>query len=364
MTISALQTYYERGHATEAVLRTIGASFMEGVFAMNLHGQPGLVIRGTGSALPSRIIDNRAFEQILDTSDEWIRQRTGIRCRRFAAPHETSATLAIDASRRALDMAGVDASEIDLVVCGTVTPDRMTPPNAAVVQAALGCRIVPAFDLSAACSGFLYALGVAQRFIHGGDTRCALVIGAEVLSRVMDYQDRASCILFGDGAGAVVITPSPVGNRGILQLSLAADGSCGDLIQVPALAGGHGLSSKSARSLPHIAIRGRETFRFAVRTMISTIQEAVTECGLNLGDITAIVPHQVNLRVFEAVACELAIPLDKMVMNIDRLGNTSAASVPVALDEAVRSGRIAEGDVVVLVAFGGGLTWSAAVIRW
>jgi 3-oxoacyl-[acyl-carrier-protein] synthase-3 len=326
---------------------------------------PRVIVRGTGSALPERVVTNRDFEATLDTSDEWIYTRTGIRSRHFAGPTDSSATLAIKAARRALEAAALEPGDIDLVVCGTVTPERTTPPNAAVVQATLGCRPVPAFDLAAACSGFIFALDVARKFFYDGKVRHALVIGAEVLSRIQDYKNRATCILFGDGAGAVVLSAAPSGARGILHTSLTADGTHGDLIELPTIAhGGEGFGSPAPRVVPYLTMQGRETYRFAVRTMVDTLCEALNACQLTFDDVAAIIPHQSNTRVFEVVAKELGLPLDKFIVNIDHVGNTAAASVPIALDEAVRSGRIVEGDVVAMVAFGGGLTWSSAVVRW
>ena len=325
----------------------------------------GAFIAGTGRALPSRVVGNQKFEGILDTSDEWISSRTGIRTRHFAAPHENSATLAMIAAQQALDAASVSPKELGFIVCGTVTPERMTPSNAAFVQAALGCPPIPAFDVSAACSGFLFALSIADRFMRAGGIRHALVLGSEVLSRTLDFTDRASCILFGDGAGAVVLSGSPDPERGLLWTMLAADGKHGDLIQVPSSAGGgSGLASPPATRLPHTVLNGREVFKFAVKAMCRCLQEAVSACGIGFDEVDLIVPHQVNLRVFEMVTAELGIPLGKLVLNIDRMGNTAAASIPIALDEAARQGRIRRGDVVVFVAFGGGLTWSAAVARW
>jgi len=333
--------------------------------ASNSEPSSRVVFAGTGSALPSRVVGNEEFVSILETSDEWIHQRTGIRTRRFCDSHQSSATLAVQASRNALTAAGLDASEIDLIICATVTPERNTPPNAAIVQAELGCRMVAAFDMAAACSGFLYAVGVARGMMLAGMARHALVVGAESLGRSLDFQDRNSCILFGDGAGAVVLSVEESSTRGIQYLTLAADGSRGDLIQVPgAMTWTNGMATATPKPSSFIQLAGPETFRFAVKTLTRLLLEIQDDCQISLDEIACIVPHQVNLRVFEAVADQLKFSMDKLVVNIDRYGNTTAASIPIALDEAVRNGRISKGDLIAIVAFGGGLTWSSALVRW
>ncbi|MBX9628284.1 MAG: ketoacyl-ACP synthase III [Gemmataceae bacterium] len=326
----------------------------------------GVALTGTGSSLPARVVRNDEFTDALhlDTSDEWIRTRTGIRERRFAGPGETSATLGTEAARRALESAKLDPTDLDLVVCATVTPDLMCPATANLIQAGLGCRTVPAFDLTAACSGFLYALSVGAQYVRTGAARHALIVGADVLTRTLDFTDRNSCILFGDGAGAVVLSATPVLNAGVRQVRLYSDGTRPDLIQVPSKvtpnpAPGSGLQPR----LEYIRLVGREVFRFAVTRMIELIGQAEADCReMGLGGIDVLIPHQVNQRIIDAAIESCGFPPEKVVVNLDRYGNTSAASVPIALDEALRSGRCRPGDTVVLVAFGGGLTWSSAIL--
>jgi 3-oxoacyl-[acyl-carrier-protein] synthase-3 len=326
----------------------------------------GVALTGTGSCLPARVVPNDEFADALnlDTSDEWIRTRTGIRTRRFAALGETSASLGTAAARSALASAGLTPDDIDLIVCATVTPDLMCPANACLIQAALGCRPVPAFDVSAACSGFLYALSVASQFLRTGSARHALVVGAEVLSRALDFTDRNSCILFGDGAGAVVLSATPVVNVGVRAIRLYADGSRQELIQVPGKVTPNPAPGAPLQSpLEYVRIVGREVFRFAVTRMIELIQQAEADCReLGLTGIDVLIPHQVNGRIIDAALETTKFPADKVMVNLDKYGNTSAASVPIALDEALKSGRCRRGDTVLLVAFGGGLTWSSALI--
>ncbi|MDB5313297.1 MAG: fabH 1 [Gemmataceae bacterium] len=326
----------------------------------------GVALRGTGSCLPARVVPNDEFTDTLnlDTSDEWIRSRTGIRERRFAGLGETSSSLGTVAARRALESAGLTPDELDLVICATVTPDLMSPATACLIQAALGCRHIPAFDLSAACSGFLFALSVAAQYIRTGTARHALVVGAEVLSRAIDFTDRNSCILFGDGAGAVVLSATPVLTAGLRSIRLYSDGTRQDLIQVPSKvtpnpAPGAPLQPR----LEFLRIVGREVFRFAVTRMIELIEQAETDCReMGLAGIDVLIPHQVNQRIIDAAIESCGFPAEKVMVNLDRYGNTSAASVPIALDEALRTGRGKPGDTVLLVAFGGGLTWSSAIL--
>ena len=327
----------------------------------------GVALRGTGSCLPARVVPNEEFTDTLnlDTSDEWIRTRTGIRERRFADLGETSSSLGTIASRRALESSGLAATEIDLIVCATATPDLMSPATACLIQAALGCRHIPAFDISAACSGFLYGLSVASQFVRNGAAKNALVVGSEVLSRVIDFTDRNSCFLFGDGAGAVVLSASPNLNSGFRNIRLFSDGSRQELIQVPSKvtpnpAPGAPLQPR----LEFLRIVGREVFRFAVTRMIELIEQAEIDCremGITNG-IDVLIPHQVNGRIIDAALDATNFPREKVVVNLDKYGNTSAASVPIAMDEAIRTGRCKPGDTVLLVAFGGGLTWSSAML--
>jgi 3-oxoacyl-[acyl-carrier-protein] synthase-3 len=326
----------------------------------------GVTLRGTGSHLPARVVPNDEFTDVLDldTSDEWIRTRTGIRERRFAGLGETSATLGAAAARAALASAGLAAEDIDLIVCATVTPDLMTPSTGNLIQAALGCRHVPAFDISAACSGFLYALSVGTQFVRTGAATNALVIGAEVLTRTTDFTDRNSCILFGDGAGAVVLGATPVLNAGVRTIRLYSDGSRQELIQVPSrVTPNPPPGPPQLQRLDYMRISGREVFRFAVTRMIELIEQAAADCReVGLAGIDVLIPHQVNERIIDSALESTGFPRDKVMVNLDRYGNTSAASVPIALDEALRSGRCKPGDTVLLVAFGGGLTWSSALL--
>lgn len=325
----------------------------------------GAALRGTGRALPVRVVPNQEFTDVLklNTSDEWICTRTGIRERRFAGPGETSATLGTAAARNAIAAAGLAPEDIDLVVCATVTPDFMCPATAALIQAALGCRPVPAFDVGAACSGFLYALSVGTQFVRTGAARHALVVGAEVLSRTLDLTDRNSCILFGDGAGAVVLSATPVVNTGVRAIRLHCDGSRQELIQVPSRVTPDPPADALLPPLTHTRISGREVFRFAVTRMVELIERAERDVReLGLSGIDVLIPHQVNQRIIDAALESTGFPPDKVMVNLDRYGNTSAASVPIALDEALRTGRCEPGDTVLLVAFGGGLTWSSALV--
>jgi 3-oxoacyl-[acyl-carrier-protein] synthase-3 len=326
----------------------------------------GVALRGTGSCLPARVVPNDEFTDTLnlDTTDEWIRTRTGIRERRFADLGETSGSLGTIAARRALESANLAAEDIDLIVCGTATPDLMSPATACLIQAAIGCRHIPAFDISAACSGFLYGLSVASQYVRTGAARHALVVGTEVLSRAIDFSDRNSCILFGDGAGAVVLSASPVINGGIRSIHLYSDGTRQELIQVPSKvtpnpAPGAPLQPR----LEFLRIVGREVYRFAVTRMIELIEQAEIECKeMGLSGIDVLIPHQVNGRIIDAALEATNFPREKVMVNLDKYGNTSAASVPIALDEALRTGRCKAGDTLLLVAFGGGLTWSSAIL--
>lgn len=326
----------------------------------------GVALRGTGSCLPARVVPNDEFTDVLnlDTSDEWIRTRTGIRERRFAGSGETSATLGTIAAQRALDATGLTPDDIDLIICATVTPDLMCPATANLIQAALGCRHIPAFDIAAACSGFLYALSVGAQFVRTGAAKHALVVGAEVLTRITDFTDRNSCILFGDGAGAVVLSGTPVLNAGVRTIRLYSDGSRQELIQVPSrVTPNPPPGPPQLQRLDYMRISGREVFRFAVTRMVELIEQAeidIRELGVNSIDV--LIPHQVNQRIIDAALEASGFPRNKVMVNLDKYGNTSSASVPIALDEALRTGRCKPGDTVLLVAFGGGLTWSSALV--
>jgi 3-oxoacyl-[acyl-carrier-protein] synthase-3 len=326
----------------------------------------GVALTGTGSCLPARVVPNEEFADSLnlDTSDEWIRTRTGIRTRRFAGLGETSATLGINAARNALASARLDPAEIDLIICATVTPDLMCPANACLIQAALGCRTIPAFDILGACTGFLYALSVGTQFVRTGAAKHALVVGAEVLTRVIDLTDRNSCILFGDGAGAVVLSATPVLNAGVRIFHLHSDASRQELIQVPSRVTPNPPPGPAMlQKLDYMRISGREVFKFAVTRMVELIQQAEIDCrelGINGPDV--LIPHQVNQRIIDSALEVTGFPKDKVMVNLDKYGNTSAASVPIALDEALKTGRCKAGDTVLLVAFGGGLTWGSAIL--
>ena len=314
------------------------------------------VIAGVGSALPKRRVDNEELAKQVDTSDQWIVERTGIRSRYIAAEGETTASLATDAARAALADAGIEASQVDLIVLATATPDQTFPSSATKVQAALGIDDCVAFDVHAVCTGFLYALSVADAMIRAGSGRTALVIGAETFSRILDWEDRATCVLFGDGAGALVLRAED-GDRGILATRLHADGRHNDLLFVD---GG----PSTTGTVGKLRMKGREVFRHAVVNLADVLREVLSAAELESDDVDWVVPHQANARILEATAKKLKLPSAKVVVTVDRHANTSAASVPLALDAAVKDGRIKRGDIVVLEAMGGGFTWGAAVLRY
>ncbi len=321
-------------------------------------------ILGTGSYAPDTVLTNQDLEKMVETSDDWIVERTGIRERRIANKDIASSDLAFEAAKKALKAAGMKASQLDLIIIATVTPDMMFPATACIVQAKLGAKKAIAFDISAACSGFIFALAAADNFIKSGLYKNALVIGAETLSKITDWTDRNTCVLFGDGAGAVVIGPS--GNDcGIRSAHLHTNGKQGDLLYIPGGGSRNPATAFSIESRMHfIKMRGNETFKIAVRALEEVVNEALDANGLKASDIDMVVPHQANLRIIQATAKRLGIPMDKVVVTIDRYGNTSAASIPIAIDEAVRDGRIAPGKNVLLEAFGGGLSWASALIKW
>jgi 3-oxoacyl-[acyl-carrier-protein] synthase-3 len=314
------------------------------------------VVAGTGSALPARRVDNAELAEQVDTSDEWIIERTGIRSRYIAGDGETTASLATDAARKALEDAAVPASEIDLIVLATATPDQTFPSSATKVQAALGINDCIAFDVHAVCTGFLYAVSVADAMLRAGSARTALVIGAETFSRILDWEDRTTCVLFGDGAGALVLRAED-GERGILATKLHADGRHNDLLFVDGGASSTGTVGK-------LRMKGREVFRHAVVNLANVMGEVLGATELTADDVDWVVPHQANARILDATAKKLGLPSEKVVVTVDRHANTSAASVPLALDVAVKDGRIKRGDIVVLEAMGGGFTWGAAVLRY
>ncbi len=316
------------------------------------------VLLGSGSALPPRMVSNAELAATVDTSDEWIVERTGIRNRHIAADGETTATLATEAARKALAAAGIDASEIGLIILATATPDQTFPASATLVQAALGIDDCIAFDVAAVCSGFLYALTVADSMIRGGSATKALVIGSETFSRILDWEDRATCVLFGDGAGAVVLgaEDSEDGARGILAARLHADGRHNAMLYVDG-----GVSTTG--TVGKLRMRGKEVFRHAVVNLAAVMTETLDAAGLTAADVDWVVPHQANARILDATARKLSLPPEKVIVTVDRHANTSAASVPLALDVAIQDGRIKPGDLVVLEAMGGGFTWGACVLR-
>lgn len=313
-------------------------------------------ILGTGSALPARRVSNAELAETVDTSDEWIVERTGIRARYIAGEGETTATLAADAARNALDAAGLDASSIDLIVLATATPDQTFPSSATKVQAMLGINDCVAFDVAAVCSGFLYALSVAESMIRAGSARTALVIGSETFSRILDWEDRGTCVLFGDGAGAIVLSGVEDG-RGVLAARLHADGRHNQLLYVD---GG----PSTTGTVGKVRMEGPAVFKHAVTNLASVLTETLDAAGLTAADVDWVVPHQANARILDATARKLGLDPAKVVVTVDQHANTSAASVPLALDVAARDGRIKPGDLVVLEAMGGGFTWGAAAIRW
>ena len=314
------------------------------------------IIAGSGSALPRRRVSNAELAERIDTSDEWIVERTGIRFRHIAAEGETTATLATDAARRALEAAGVDPKDVGLIVLATATPDQTFPASATKVQTALGIDDCIAFDVQAVCSGFLYALSVAESMIRGGTTDVAVVIGAETFSRILDWEDRGTCVLFGDGAGAVVLKAEE-GERGILSVSLHADGRHNELLYVD---GG----PSTTGTVGKLRMKGKEVFRHAVVNLATVMGEVVKDAGLEMGDIDWVVPHQANRRILDATARKLGLPAERVIVTVDQHANTSAASVPLAFDVAVRDGRIKRGDLIVFEAMGGGFTWGAAAVRY
>ncbi len=321
-------------------------------------------IIGTGKYVPEKVLTNADLEKMVDTNDEWIVSRTGIKERHIAAPEQATSDLAYEAAVRALKSAGLTADELDLIIVATVTPDSAFPSTACILQDKLGAKKAAAFDLSAACSGFVYGMATANGFIQTGMYRNALVIGADTLSRITDYSDRNTCVLFGDGAGAVIIGEVPEG-RGFLSFDLGAEGAGGELLKLEA--GGSRLPASEATVADrkhYIYMNGREVFKFAVRVMGSATEEVLRKAGKSKEDIDLFVPHQANIRIIQSAMQRLDLPEDKCVINVDKYANTSAASIPLALVEAAEDGRMKEGDTILLVGFGGGLTWGASVLVW
>jgi 3-oxoacyl-[acyl-carrier-protein] synthase-3 len=321
-------------------------------------------ITGTGSYAPKKVITNHDLEKLVDTSDEWITERTGIKERRIAEKGQCTSDLAYEAAAKALKAAKLPPQELDLILVATTTPDMLMPSLGCMVQEKLGAKNAAAFDLYAACSGFIYGLSVANAFITSGTYENILLIGAELLSRFVDWEDRTTCVLFGDGAGAVVLQRH-AGKRGVLSTHLHSDGSLGNLLNIPAGGALHPATHDTVRKRMHfIKMKGNETFKTAVRALESAVQEALEHNKVKPEEIDFLVPHQANLRIIQAMAQRLNMSMEKVVLTLPKYGNTSAASIPMALDEAVRDGRIKENHLLLLEAFGGGLTWASALLRW
>jgi 3-oxoacyl-[acyl-carrier-protein] synthase III len=324
----------------------------------------GATIVGTGMYVPDRVLDNAELERMVETSDQWIRERTGIVERRIAAPDQASSDLSVIAAQRALAMAGIAPEEIDHIVLATTSPDTYLPSCACVVQKKLGATRAAAYDVFAACTGFVYGLGLGRSLIGSHMAETVLVIGVETLSRIVDYSDRNTCVLFGDAAGAAVLRPCEPG-QGVLSVVLQSDGTLGDVLLIPAGGSRHPADEASVRARHHfIQMQGKKLFPFAVRSMEDSLRRALAQAGLTPDQLDLVVVHQANLRILDAVRERLGVPPDRVPVNIDRYGNTSSASIPVLLDELVRAGRIKPGDAVGFSAFGGGATWGSSVMRW
>lgn len=322
-------------------------------------------IAGTGSYLPEKVLTNHDLEAMVETSDEWITSRTGIKERRIAAEGQTTSHLATEAARRALEQAGIAPADVDLLIVSTITPDTITPATACHVQSQLGAVNAVAFDVSAACSGFLFAMETAKNAIATGSVRNAVIVGAEKLSAFVNWRDRNTCVLFGDGAGAAVLVPSENGDGAILSCHMGSDGRQAELLHIPGGGAACPITVENAGlRLATLAMQGREVFKHAVNAMKRAAEVAIQRAGLTIEDIHLLIPHQANLRIIEAIADRLDVPSEKIFINLDKYGNTSAAAVAIALDEANRTGAMMPGDTVLLVAFGAGLTWASAVLKW
>ncbi len=317
-------------------------------------------IVGTGRYLPEKVLTNFDMEKLVDTTDQWIEERTGIRQRHVAAENETTSDLAFHAAKNAMEAAGVSNTDVDLIIVATTTPDRVFPSTACLLQDKLDIHGCPAFDIQAVCTGFVYAMSIADKFIKSGESKCALVVGAETLSRILDWNDRGTCVLFGDGAGAVVLKPSE--EPGILSTHIHADGAYNDLLNVSA-----GVSDRTQLfndGAAYIQMKGNEVFKMAVNTLGSIVDETLAANKMQKSDIDWLVPHQANIRIIKATAKKLKMPMDHVVTTVDKHGNTSAASIPLAFDVAIRDGRIKPGETVMMEAFGGGFTWGAVLFQY
>jgi 3-oxoacyl-[acyl-carrier-protein] synthase III len=321
-------------------------------------------IVGTGHALPSRVLTNSDLERMVDTTDEWIVARTGIKERHIAGKDEYTSTFAVEASRQALAAAGVKPIDIDMIVCATVCPDMTLPSTACLIQSQLGAKRAAAFDLVAACSGFIYSLTVANQFIRTGAAKNVLIVGAELLSRYVDYTDRATCVIFGDGAGAAVVVPRNDGS-GLIASRIQSDGDYAEFLYTPGGGTRYPASQESLEARLHfIKMKGNELFKLAVRNMTEITNQVLDEARMTVGDIDLLIPHQANQRITDAVSERLGLPSEKIYANIARIGNTSSASIPIALNECVQTGRLRKGDVVGFVSFGAGVTWGSALLKW
>lgn len=321
-------------------------------------------ITGTGSYAPERVLTNADLERMVDTSDEWITERSGIKERRIANENQAVSDLAYEASRKAIKNAGLKAADIELIIVATATGDMPVPSTACLLQAKLKASRAAAFDINAACSGFTYGLSVADAYIQSRKYKRVLVVGAEILSKFTDWNDRSTCVLFGDGAGAAVLEATEE-NRGIISTKLHSDGTLWELLHIPGGGSRHKASGDTVKKgLHYIHMRGNETFKLAVRTLENLVLETLRENKLKPSQISLLIPHQANLRIIQATATRLKIPMDRVLVNLDRYGNTSAASIPIALDEAVRSGRVQDNDYLLFEAFGGGITWASVLMKW
>ncbi|MBK8994302.1 MAG: ketoacyl-ACP synthase III [Myxococcales bacterium] len=331
---------------------------------MTISVGPRSRIAGTGAYVPERVMTNAELEKLVDTSDEWIQERTGIRERRIAAPGEAASDMAVGAARRALEAAGLKPTDLDMIIVGTISADMPLPACAAFVQQKLGCPGIPAFDVAAACAGFVYALSIGDQFIKSGAHENVLVVGVELLSRVLNWKDRTTCVLFGDGAGAAVLTPAAGDGRGVLSTRLYTDATLAESLCIPAGGSKEPVTPggiEAGRDKVHMV--GGDIFKVAVRNLTSASREALEVAGLGTDAVTWVVPHQANMRIISQVAQRLDIPLDRFILNIERYGNTSSASIPIALDEGVRDGRIKPGDTVLMCALGAGISWASALAR-